>query len=199
MAVLTLSRPVQNWPSLLRRVTAMFLWVALLGWATPGEAAPIAPSAEYQLKAVFLFNFAQFVEWPAPAFREPTAPLVIGVLGDDPFGAYLDDLVRDEKIGSRPLLVRRYKRGEKISDCHIVFICRSEAKELEKILTLLKGRSLLTVSDVDTFTRQGGMVRFTMENGKVRLKINVEAAKAGALTISSKILRPGTIITPEKD
>jgi hypothetical protein len=173
-----------------------FLLLVLLCSATPGTAAP---SAEYQLKAVFLFNFAQFVEWPAPAFRNPTAPLVIGLLGDDPFGPYLDELVNGEKVGNRPLLVRRYKRGEDLADCHIIFICRSEIKELEKILARLKGRSLLTVSDVDTFTRQGGMVRFAMENGKVRLRINIDAAKAGELTISSKILRPGTIIVPGKD
>ncbi len=184
---------------MLRQTTAWLLWFAWLGAAVSGAAAPTTPSDEYKLKAVFLYNFAQFVEWPAPAFREPTAPLIIGVLGDDPFGSYLDDLVRGEKIGDHPLLVHRYNHGEECSGCHIVFICRSEARELEKILARLKGRSLLTVSDVDTFTRQGGMVRFVTENGKVRLRINVEAAKAGELTISSKLLRPGTIITPGKD
>jgi hypothetical protein len=184
---------------MLRHGTAWLLWLAVLGSTTPGAVASPAPSAEYQLKAVFLFNFAQFVEWPAPAFREPAAPLVIGVLGDDPFGAYLDDLVRGEKIGNRPLRVRRYKPGEDFTECHIIFVCRSEIKELDKILGRLKGRSLLTVSDADTFTRQGGMVRFAMENGKVRLRINIEAAKASDLTISSKILRPGTIITAGKD
>lgn len=199
MAVLTKSTRIRRGWSLVRQSTAWLLWVAVLGSATPGTSAPTTPSAEYQLKAVFLFNFAQFVEWPAPAFREPATPLVIGVLGDDPFGAYLDDLVRGEKIGSRPLLVRRYKPGENFTECHIIFICRSEIKELERILGRLKGRSLLTVSDADTFTRQGGMVRFAMENGKVRLRINVEAAKASHLTISSKILRPGTIITAGKD
>lgn len=199
MAILTMNRVNARWRAKLNQAMAWFLWVTLLGLATPGKAAPTAPSAEYQLKAVFLFNFAQFVEWPAPAFREPTTPLVIGILGDDPFGAYLDDLVRDEKIGNHPLLVRRYKRGDNFAECHMIFICRSEAKELEKILARLKDKSLLTVSDVDTFTRQGGMVRFVMENGKVRLRINVEAAKAGELTISSKILRPGTIITAGKD
>lgn len=199
MAVLTKSRQIRRGWFLLRQPATWFLWLALLGAVPPEATASPAPTAEYQLKAVFLFNFAQFVEWPAPAFHEPAAPLVIGVLGDNPFGAYLDNLVRGEKIGSRPLVVRHYRRGEDIAECHIIFICRSETKELEKILAPLKGRSLLTVGDTDTFIRLGGMVRFAMENGKVRLRINVEAAKAGALTISSKILRPGTIITAGKD
>src|SRR5450432_2322261 len=83
-------------------------WLFGLAWALvlgPGASAQPTASAEYQLKAVFLFRFAQFVEWPARAFREPTAPLVIGVLGEDPFGAYLDDLVRGEKIDGRPLAI----------------------------------------------------------------------------------------------
>lgn len=168
------------------------------------SAAPAAPeqtgtAAEYQLKAVFLFNFAQFVEWPAKAFRDPKSPLVIGVLGDDPFGSYLDDLVSGEKVGERTLIVRRYRHAEDPGECHIVFICRSEVRDLDKIVARLKDRNVLTVGDVDTFNRQGGMVRFAMEGGKIRLRINVEAAKSCGLTISSKILRPGTIVTSAKD
>lgn len=178
---------------------AWFAGLGLLSTIATAATEQTGTSAEYQLKAVFLFNFAQFVEWPATAFREPKSPLIIGVLGEDPFGSYLDELVSGEKIGERPLIVRRYKHVEDIAECHIVFVCRSEARELDKIVTRLKGRSILTVGDVDTFSRQGGMVRFVMENGKVRLRINVEAARSCNLTISSKILRPGTIVTPGKD
>lgn len=182
-----------------RWLAAWIVRLALLVAVAPMAVAQSATSNEYQLKAVFLFNFAQFVEWPAHAFRAADAPLVIGVLGEDPFGAYLDELVRGEKIGPRPLIVRRYKRAEDITECHMLFISPSEAGALEKILPSLKGRSLLTVSDADGFMRQGGMVRFVTENGKIRLKINVEAAKAGELTISSKILSPATIVVPGKD
>jgi hypothetical protein len=162
-------------------------------------AAEPAPSAEYQLKAVFLFNFAQFVEWPARAYRDAQAPLVIGVLGEDPFGSFLDRLVSGEKVGGRPLVVRRFQRVDEITECHILFISRSESARLGQIIARLKGRSLLTVSDADTFTRQGGIVRFVTENGKIRLRINVEAARVGELTISSKILRPAMIVTADKD
>ena len=183
----------------LRRRVAWLCALAVLGAVAPGASAQTAASKEYQLKAVFLFNFAQFVEWPARAFREAEAPLVIGVLGEDPFGAYLDELVAGEKVGIRPLIVRRYQRVEDIAECHILFISRSETATLDKSLAHLKGRSVLTVGDMDTFTQQGGMVRFFTENGKIRFKINVQAAKACELTPSSKILSPATIVPPGKN
>src|SRR5688500_2932564 len=80
--------------------------------------------AEYQLKAVFLFNFAQFVEWPPEAFPENQSPLVIGVLGEDPFGPYLDQIVSGENANNRPLAVQRYRQVEEIKTCHILFISR---------------------------------------------------------------------------
>jgi len=162
-------------------------------------AAPPTPPAEYQIKAVFLFNFAQFVEWPANAFHSAQAPLVIGVLGADPFDLQLDTAVSGEKIGERPLVVRRYRRVDEIAECHILFISGSETGQLDRIMARLKGRSLLTVGDTDDFNRVGGMVRFVTENNKIRLRINVESAKAAGLVISSKLLRPAMIFYPEKN
>ena len=182
-----------------RRIAGLLLGLALLVPFVKGASPAPAASPEYQLKAVFLFNFAQFVEWPSQGEPDRKTPFVIGILGDDPFGSYLDDLVRNEKVGDRPLVVRRYQRPGDISSCQIVFICRSELRSLNAILADVKEHSVLTVSDLDGFTRQGGMVRFAMENGKIRLRINVEAAKAGNLKISSKILRPGTVVAPGKD
>lgn len=175
-------------------VLASLCYVAVHA-ATPAAAL----SDQYRVEAVFLFNFAQFVEWPVTAFNSPTDPLLIGVLGDDPFQSYLDDLVKGEKVGERSIEIRRYQRVEDIADCHILFVCRSEAASVETTIAQLKGRSILTISDLDTFTRAGGMVRFVTENGKIRLRINVEAAKACKLTISSKIIRPATVVTASKD
>lgn len=163
-----------------------------------GAMPASTPSPEYQVKAVFLFNFAQFVEWPAPAFAGGNAPLVIGVLGEDPFGAYLDGLVQNEKIGEHPMVVRRLPDADMAADCHILFLSGSLTGRTEQIIHQLKGRGVLTVGDTDNFSRLGGMVRFVTENGKIRLRINVTAAKAAGLTISSKLLRWATIVTPEK-
>jgi hypothetical protein len=188
--------------AILRRRLGQAGWALCLGvvlLAPPRIVAAAAPTPEYQIKAVFLFNFAQFVEWPAAAFTDEHAPLIIGVLGEDPFGAQLDDAVRGEVIGGRPLQVQRYRRAEDVGPCHILFISRSESGQLDRLLARLKGRSLLTVGDTEAFNRAGGMVRFVTENNKIRLRINVEAAKAVDLVISSKLLRPAMIFNPGKD
>src|SRR3989442_2101251 len=121
--------------------------------------AQTATSREYQVKAVFLFNFAQFVEWPPAALAGANTPLIIGVLGENPFGGYLDETVRDEKVDNRLLEVQRYQRVEEIKTCHILFISRSEATRLEPILASLKDRSVLVVGDADDFVQRGGMIR----------------------------------------
>jgi hypothetical protein len=166
------------------------------------RAADLAPaaaiSAEYRVKAGFIFNFLQFIEWPARALGEPPSPIVIGVLGEDPFGSYLDELVQGEKVGERPIVVRRFRRGEEITGCHLLFLSRSETAQFEKIISALTGRSVLTVGDADGFERAGGIVRFAIEAGKIRLRINPDAAKAAELTISSKLLRLATLVTRDK-
>ena len=199
MALLTTMAGIRPRRVALHRWALGLIGVALLGLATPILSAQTEPSAEYKLKAVFLFNFAQFVEWPAWVFHTNDTPLVIGILGDDPFGPYLDDLVKGEKIGDRRLVVQRYKRAEDIKDCHILFISSSESGDLEDILAHLHGRNILTVGDTDSFTRRGGMVRFVTENGKIRLRINLEVATDSGLTISSKLLRAATIVKMGKD
>jgi hypothetical protein len=166
--------------------------------ANPTAVSPLA-AGEYQLKAVFLFNFTKYVEWPAAAVPDAQAPFVIGVFGDDPFGSVLDDTVRGEKVGGRPLFIRRYATEGEIKDCQILFISQSEAPQLEQIVAGLKGRSVLTVGDFDKFTDGGGMIWLVTENSKIRMKINLEAAKAAGLTISSNLLRAAEVAGHAKD
>ncbi len=199
MALLISSSAGRSTRGAVRGGRAWLCVLALLGATLTAASPPAAAPPEYRIKAVFLFNFAQFVEWPAGAFHDAQAPLVIGVLGEDPFGADLDEAVRGERIGGRALVVRRYRRVEDIGECQILFISGSEADRLEKILARLQGRSLLTVGDADNFNRLGGMVRFVTVNNKIRLRINVEAAKAAELVISSKLLRPAMVYNPGKD
>jgi hypothetical protein len=182
-----------------RRCAAWVLGFVLLVASVPWAAAQAAISAESQVKAVFLFNFAQFLGWPPQAFKGSQAPIVIGILGTDPFGPYLDELVRGERIGDRPMVVRRFRRVEDVTDCHILYISRSEAGALPRIVAQLKGRGVLTVGDIDGFTRQGGMVRFTTEEGKIHLRINVQAAQSAGLTISSRLLAHAAIVSPGED
>jgi hypothetical protein len=158
--------------------------------ATPGSGAP----TEYQVQAVFLFNFSRFVEWPATVFSTPDEPFVIGVLGEDPFGARLDEAVRDEKFNGHPLTVRRFRSISEVDNCQILFIDRSEIGRLGPILAALDHRSTLTVSQAEGAAQRGVMIQFANENNRIRLRINVEHARASGLTISSKLLRPADIV-----
>jgi hypothetical protein len=178
-------------------------FLQLVLWMVAGVSAPHAAAAqsspEYQLKAVFLFNFAQFVEWPTNAFAGPDAPMVIGVLGDDPFGPYLDETIRGESVNNRRLLVRRYHGVSEIDTCHILFVTRGEQGHVPQILDSLKGRSILTVSDADRFASLGGIIRLVTDHNRIRLRINLEAARAANLTLSSKLLRPAQIVPTGRD
>jgi hypothetical protein len=149
---------------------------------------------EYQLKAVYLFNFGQFVEWPAHAYDAPTAPFVIGIIGSDPFGPILDEVVRGEKVGSRPLVVRRFDTVRDITDCQILFIGRNEAHQLDAVLAAVRGRSVLTVTDIDGAERQGAIIALIHDANRIRMRINLAEAKAQQLVISSKLLRPAEVI-----
>jgi hypothetical protein len=165
----------------------------------PVASAQTAISREYEIKAVFLFNFAQFVDWPPEASASPPAPLVIGVLGDDPFDGYLDETVRGEKLNNRPFVVQRYRRVEDIDGCQVLFIGRTGSRQLAHILAVLKGRSILTVGDMEGFVQDGGIIRFVTENNRIRFRINVDAAEAAHLVISSKLLRLAEVSTPGTD
>jgi len=173
-----------------------FLRSALLIAGAMSVTAQGPPSREYQVKAVFLFHFTEFVDWPSGSFSQDTTPLVIGVLGEDPFGAYLDEVVRGETVRNRPLVVQRYRRAEDIRICHVLYISPASADQVKEVSERLKGRSVLTVGETQVFARSGGMIGFATVGGKLRLMINVEAARESHLVISSKLLRTAEIISP---
>lgn len=154
--------------------------------------------SESQVKAVFLFNFAQFVDWPAAAAQDSQKPVIIGILGNDPYGDVLDETLRGERVGARPFEIRRYRQGADVQACDVLFISQSEAQRVAAILANLKNRPTLTVSDVKDFARQGGMIQFVTDQSRIRLRINLEAAQAANLTISSKLLRVAEIVRPPR-
>ena len=186
-----------------RRLPWLFHWLwlcALAGGSSTWTASAQTPApTEYQLKAVFLFNFAQFVEWPTNSFADAKSPIVIGVLGDDPFGNYLDALVRGEQVNHRPLVIKRYARVEDIKSCQILFISASERDRLDSNLEKLRGRSILTVGDTEGFVSRGGMIRFAVEKNKIRLRINLDSARAANLVLSSKLLRTADKVLSRQD
>src|SRR6185369_4831166 len=126
-----------------RRAGAFAALVLALALARGTEAAS-APAMEYQVKAVFLYNFTQFVDWPADAFDKPDAPLVIGILGEDPFEKFLDDVVRGEKAGGHPIVIKRFRDIDSARDCHLLFVGGAEPRRLDTVMSVLKDRMTLT-------------------------------------------------------
>jgi hypothetical protein len=168
------------------------LYALLCFWGCmPGlqlHAQPV--SREYDLKAVLLFNLAQFVEWPSNAFTSKDQPVVIGILGRDPFREVLDDVVRGEIVQGRKLTVKRYSSARAAQEANILFIAQSEEVRIPRILAELKDKPILTVSDIENFARRGGMVRFFINaEAKIKLRVNIDVVKQHGLGISSKLLR----------
>ena len=166
-------------------------------------AAGIAPeqkqAAEYTLKAAVLCNLARFVEWPVRAAGLTNGPLVIGVLGVDPFGSALDEATKDQTVQGRKLAARRFGLADDPSACHLLFISRSEADRLPALLARLRGSGVLTVSEISRFAERGGMVNLVMKEDRVRFEISVVAAEREGVAISSKVLKYATIVAPEKE
>jgi len=153
---------------------------------------------EYQVKAVFLFNFTQFVEWPATAFADPGAPFVIGVLGQDPFGRHLDQVVEGERVNGHRIVVRRLDRIEDAAGVHILYVDRSAGPQLAPdAVSRLDAQSTLTVSDADLQAARDVVIRFLNANNRIRLRINVNSAQSAKLVLSSKLLRPAEIVGRE--
>ncbi len=179
----------------LRRRLLRVACILVASWCSGAMSAP--PAAEYQVKAAYLFNFGQFVEWPVQAYDSPNAPFVICVVGDDPFGKTLDDVVAGESLGGHAFVIRRFRNPKDISACHILFIGRSEAARLDETLQVLKGRSVLTVTDIAGAETRGAMIVLVNDRNRIRMRINVAAAKSSNLAISSKLLRPAEVVGNE--
>jgi hypothetical protein len=167
------------------------LWLACVGLAT-AEDSPAA--MEYQVKAAYLYNFTKFIDWPSNNFTSADAPIVIGIMGENPFGKTLDDLVKGEVVRGHPLIIKRLNPGEDWRGCQVLFISHFEKDQLASLLQQLKGNPVLTVSDSSGFAEQGGIINFVIIQGKVKLEINPDAATAAGLQISSKLLRLAHIV-----
>jgi len=170
------------------------LFICCLSFA--GLSARGQVAQEYDLKAAFLCKFALFVEWPTNAFPDAKTPITIGVLGSDPFGKSLDEVVRNEIVQKRKLEVESYSSAEgiiKLAEeknkiCHILFVSQSESGKLGGIFAGLKGRHILTVGESDRFCQNGWIIQFVIVESKVRFIINQDAAKAANIKLSATLL-----------
>jgi len=159
--------------------------------ARADSSAPTTP----QVQAAFLFNFAKFVTWPNEAFQRSGDSLIIGVLGEDPFGAILEDTLRDKTVMGKKLAVKRFASIHDAAHCHILFLSTSEESRLSHMMTVLEKTNILTVSDMEQFAEHGGMVAFTLEDQKVRFNVNVGAVERAGLKMGSQLLKLARIVS----
>jgi hypothetical protein len=161
----------------------------MLSCAAACRAIAEGPSREYAVKAAFIFNFAQFVEWPADAFVDSSSPVVIGIVGDDPFQGALEKAVAGKTAGGRPFSIRHLAASDDLKSCHMLFLAPSESGKTTEILHKVQGKSILTVGETDQFPNSGGVIRFFIDDNKVRFEINQDAAESARLKISSKLMK----------
>lgn len=175
----------------------LFLFFCARIFAPDKTSAQSAVSKEYQIKAVFLFNFIQFIVWPENAFPDTNAPFAIGVLGDDPFGAALAETVQGETIRNRKIVIEHSKEIKDLKNCQLIFISKSESRQATEILASLGSAPALTVGDFENFARSGGVINFYLQEKKVRFEINPDAAQNRGIKISSQLLGLGKIVSTE--
>lgn len=176
----------------------MFLSLTL-AYSAGNPGGDQIPRKEYQVKAIFLFNFSQFIEWPPNAFSKVNEPLIIGILGRDPFGTYLEETIHNEKIGEHPLVVKRFKSISEIDKCHILFVDPASEEQLASKAAKTRLSHTLIVGEASrNFMMKGGMIGFFVDSGKIRMKINLEEIKKSGLKISSKLLSVAEVMTVQK-
>ena len=147
---------------------------------------------EYLIKAAYLYHFAMFVDWPADAFATKSSPIVVGILGNDPFGSAIDDTVRGKRIDGRSLVVRRLDWNQDFRQCHILFL--ADGDRIGDVVRRTNGHSLLIVGETGDLAKRGAVISFRIEDNRVRFDINVEAARRSRLTISSQLLNVARIV-----
>jgi hypothetical protein len=161
-------------------------------------SAPDRTPTEYEVKAAYIFYFAKFVSWPDNAFPARNAPLIIGVVGDDEFGALLQRIVKDKTIQEHSISVRILKKSEDPKSCHIVYVASSELKRLNQLTESTQERPVLTVTEAEPGSQGRGIMNLFLEAGKVEFEVDLNGADRARLQISSKLLRLAKGTTPSR-
>ena len=163
-----------------------------LGFEAHAQDASV--SSEYLIKAGFIYNFANLVQWPSSAFAQPDSPIVLGILGEDPFGTILNRVLEGKKVNGRAFLVKRLRSVTDLKECHILFVSSSDMTHLTEAIHLVKGMPILTIGEIPGFAKRGGIINLVIEDNTVRFEVNVEAAKEADLNISSRLLALAKIV-----
>ncbi len=157
------------------------------------------PAPEFHLKAAFLYNFALFTDWPAESFEDKDSPLVVAVVGKDPFGDLLEATFREKRAKGRVIQVQRYASVKALGRCDVLFVPRSESERLGEIRRRLAGQHVLLVGESTGFALKGGIVNFYLKDKAVAFEINPKEAARAKLTISSRLLKLARIVEEKEE
>ena len=170
---------------------ARLMIVALI--AIPGlTSGEQLVAEEYQVKGAFLLNFTKFVDWPAQHFATEGRPLVIGVLGRNPFGGELEQITRGRRVNGREITIAFIDTAAAAAAADLVFVCAGEETRFEAMSTALRQAQVLTVGESPRFAEAGGMITFLREADKVRFAVNLDSAERAGLKISAQLLKLAT-------
>ena len=170
------------------RSTMALLAIATLTINAALNPAQAANSGEYALKLAFIYNFTKFVKWPTSAFGNETSPMVLCIVGDDPFPADAEQELRSRASNGHSIDLRKVKPADDMKSCHIIFIPKTEPKAATALATGPGASPSLTISELEGFAKQGGVVEMFVEDNKLRFEVNAAQAKARQLTVSSQLL-----------
>jgi hypothetical protein len=172
------------------------VWLGLMALLLASDSgfAEEPSLTKYRVEAVFLFNFAKYVDWPAAAFPNDTAPITIGVLGTDPFDDNLQHVIEGKTINGRTFAIKHLASDSDLGGCQILFISDSEASRMDGILEKAGALPILTVGEDEQFAQKNGIIDFVLKDGKVRLEIDLTAAKKTGLKISSRLLAVADVV-----
>lgn len=160
----------------------------------PAPALAQEVSAE-AVKGTFLYKFVPFVEWPASAFAGPDAPVVICIVGDDPFGPNIERAMAEQRLGARPVAVKKMTVAHVRSGCHVMYIAGSDAQSVGQALKVVHGEPVLTVTDGSA---PKGVIDFAMAAGRVRFRIDEQSAVDNGLQIRAQLLSLAISVTRER-
>ena len=192
----------------IRNSVSIITLISILGvlWLATPTSAYSTSSHEYEIKAAFLYNFMKFVGWPQEKTGDANEPIILGIIGKDPFGKAANS-IEGKKVGQRDVVVRQFKSlmelkehfepneselnqlAQSLRKCHLLFVCSSERDLFRDIIGMVKSSAVLTVGDTDGFLESGGIINFLVEESKIRFEINLVSAKKAKIDIRSQLLR----------
>ena len=163
------------------------LCAAVCGGSTVTRAAGRGQGLEYSVKAAFVFNLANFTNWPPAALPEST-PLRVCVAQPDPFSGSLNQVFRNERIAGHEVIVTSIRSADEVHGCNLLFI-GSHADDAGSLQKAAADAPILTIGETPGFEGRGGVITFVIEEGRVRFDVNREAAAHAGIQLSSKVLQ----------